>query len=317
MIIDIPSPSSFENVANNLLLSAWQNLVKLFKSYEEFKELKHYDPDLIDQEKLGMFWRFERPILDSSLALVQQAVEFYLKGRIVGVSPFLIIGKEPRHWPNGCNKTDISFSEFRTIDAQDLIKVHDTVAENKLSPTFANFYSELRKKRNAIMHTVDSNLTVVPEELATSILTVHSEMIGEKRWINSLISLLRSSTQYQILKDGVSDSDSYVYAECHEQFALVVNNLKPSLVKKFFNFDKKATSLECHHCIGIIENCEFYDTKWLDDYIPTLQKLESETDRYRCAICENEFCFDSTPCEDCDRISIASENGKCVWCKDS
>lgn len=315
MIIDIPTSSSFENVANILLHSAWKNLVKLIKNYEDFEELKKYEPEMIDQEQLNLFWTYERPILDSSLALVQQAVEFYLKGRIVEVSPYLIIGKEPRYWPRGCNKSDFSFSEFRTIDAQDLIIVHDTVVEKKLSKEFSELYSEMRKKRNSIMHTVDSKLSVSPEELAISILSVHSEMVGKGRWIRTLISLLGSATEFQILKDGIKDSDDYVYPEVHDNFALVVTHLESSYVKEFLNFDKMADSLECHHCIGIMEQNEFYDTKWRDGHIPTVQKLEYETDRYRCAICEYEFIFDSTPCNVCDRISIRQEDGICVWCE--
>lgn len=68
------------------------------------------------------------PSLSSSLSLVQQAIEFFLKGAIVDTSPYLLIVDEPRNWPAGCSMQDIPFANFRTLDAQDLPRVHDTVA---------------------------------------------------------------------------------------------------------------------------------------------------------------------------------------------
>ena len=106
------------------------------------------------------YWASAQKPLSVALALVQQGTELLLKSRIIEVSPFLIFKGDPSLWPSGCDKQEISFSEFKTIDAQDLIRVHDTVVTSRLTEEFKNRYENLRRKRNTIMHTVDKNVCV-------------------------------------------------------------------------------------------------------------------------------------------------------------
>jgi len=50
-----------------------------------------------------------------------------LKAKLVAISPFLLIAGNPSEWPKVLDETGVSFSDFRAIDAQDLIKVYNTV----------------------------------------------------------------------------------------------------------------------------------------------------------------------------------------------
>ena len=82
---------------------------------------------------------------------MQQGVELILKGKITYISPYLLITDSPSKWPSPYKDNEISFSQFRTLDAQDLIKVHDIFADAKISDEFAKLYNSLREKRNAII----------------------------------------------------------------------------------------------------------------------------------------------------------------------
>ena len=81
------------------------------------------------------------------------------------------ITDSPSKWPSPYKDNEISFSQFRTLDAQDLIKVHDIFADAKISDEFAKLYNSLREKRNAIMHSVDNNLNIEVNEIIKNILS--------------------------------------------------------------------------------------------------------------------------------------------------
>ena len=87
MIINIPEPNSFKNVANILIDSAWSNLMKLLRTHKEYKDVYEIDKSIVDSESLDSFFENRRVALGSSYAIVQQAVEFYIKSRISEVSP--------------------------------------------------------------------------------------------------------------------------------------------------------------------------------------------------------------------------------------
>lgn len=118
-----------------------------------------------DPEMAAAFWEASRQRLSVSLATAQQGVEFILRSRIAEISPFLLIGSLPLDWPRKCDQQDTQFADFRTIAAQDLLRVHDAVAPAWLGPDFLAKFEELRKTRNAIMHTVDARVSPRAEDV--------------------------------------------------------------------------------------------------------------------------------------------------------
>lgn len=117
MLIDIPSELEFSVTAENLINGAWNSLIKLISEYEILKSLGS------SKKTLDQYWTYAKPELTTALAMVQNAVEFYLKGKIISISPYLLISLEPRNLPKSSTNSDISFSSFRMLDAQDLVKV--------------------------------------------------------------------------------------------------------------------------------------------------------------------------------------------------
>ncbi|SAK65209.1 hypothetical protein AWB78_02299 [Caballeronia calidae] len=79
-----------------------------------------------DQQNIA-YWRSARIQLNTGLAIAQQGSEFLLKARIAREDPYMLLGDEGREWSKKLNSKPKSFLEFRTVDAQDLVRIHDSV----------------------------------------------------------------------------------------------------------------------------------------------------------------------------------------------
>ena len=163
MIIDIPREADYEKTALDLLNLAWESVLKLAV---ELDEAKDYGNDVAED----IYWNACQSQLATAASLVQQGFEFLLKGKIIAVSPYLLINGTPRDWPKGCTKADTPFAKFYSIDAQDLVRVHDTVANNRLPENIVTLFEDMRTLRNSIMHTVDSRLKVEVKQVVCAIL---------------------------------------------------------------------------------------------------------------------------------------------------
>ncbi|EAS40752.1 hypothetical protein C9J48_10945 [Photobacterium profundum] len=311
MVFDIPSKDDFFAMGDSLLNSAWDNLVALLKDYDEHLDL------VCEADFKEQYFQHSKPKLMSSFTLVQQAVEFYLKGRIAEISPYILIANDGRNWPKNASRSDISFLEFRTIDAQDLVKIHNTFASQKLDDGFNTWFNQMRNERNKIIHSVSSKNQIEPSKLAEVILTAHGYFFGSTNWVESRFNYHIKSPSNSL--DFISDNEKegYRYFEVHEEISIVVNALAPSLVRKFFGFNKKSKAMECNFCEEKFEKIEFYDHgRWRQHLVDTLiQSSESKT-KFTCFICNNTLEVFEASCIECRETKINVENGQCVWCRE-
>ncbi|WP_462167473.1 hypothetical protein [Pseudoalteromonas sp. GB43] len=106
MIIDFPTKDDFFNAATDYLNSSWDSVVELISEFEKIV-------DLIDDSKHSVeskrYWGSAKQTLIIATALVQQAVEFYIKGRIANVSPYLLISGSPQSYQKVVVKRMLSF----------------------------------------------------------------------------------------------------------------------------------------------------------------------------------------------------------------
>jgi hypothetical protein len=228
----------------------------IVREFEDGIEVRDTDGEVAKE-----YWRESQPALGNALALVQQSQEMALKGKIAAVSPFLLIGNDPRDWPRGCDKEDTEFSSFRTIDAADLIKVHNTVcaASERLSDEFRAFYNEVRRQRNAIIHAGGVRRKVEVAELFLNILQTNEYLYPDVRWFP-----LRRQYAHNDRTAVAFSTDTTVYYLMRE-FEAVVNLLKPAQAQRFLGLTKARRYL-CPSCAQ--------DTSWLcDDLVPTAQLM--------------------------------------------
>lgn len=188
MITDIPSATEFQHAGLDFINLGMDYV---FSLYDEFEicDLQEWG----DKDEIALYWSSAQRPLSNALTLVQQGIEFLLKGRIINISPYLLISREPKEWPKNCDQRDASYSEFRMVDAQDLVRLHNTVNELRLSQTFRLQYEELRHRRNKIMHTIDHSLEIDARAIILYSLEAIHELIGPLRWISIRRNYLKTS----------------------------------------------------------------------------------------------------------------------------
>lgn len=146
MILNLPGPTEFFKSSLSLLNLAWSTASTLMDSMEAVFGGE------AEGEVTAEYWTHVQVDLGNAYTLVEQAQEFALKAKIAAVSPYLLIGTDPREWPRQCDKRDTEFSDFYTIDANNLIKIHDTVASTRIDSKFVELFNEARRTRNRLMH---------------------------------------------------------------------------------------------------------------------------------------------------------------------
>ena len=157
-MIDIPTADDFYTSGKELLDFSWDVVAKLLVDIDE---AKYYGVD--SDEVSDSYWAAAKRRLTTALSITQQGVEFVLKGKIAEISPYLLIVDSPSKWPSPYGGNTVSFSDFRTIDAQDLIRVIDTFSADSMPPEFVSQFHQLREKRNRIMFQIHLSIAWVIE----------------------------------------------------------------------------------------------------------------------------------------------------------
>ena len=185
MITEIPTASEFQAAGLNQLYLAWQIAMQAVQDCEDADGfLDEADQTLASIE----YWAKSQPALANAFGLIQQAMEMALKGRIALISPFLLISRDPKDWPKGVDAGAVPFSEFRTLDAADLIKVYNTFSIVRLDKHFCMFWDGVRRDRNKIMHSV-SPKSFDPATLVRTLMTAAHALFDDVRWPRRLLDM--------------------------------------------------------------------------------------------------------------------------------
>ncbi len=94
MIKDIPTSEEFESAAKAQFDFAWDIVISYVLALEEARGYVE-----VDEEDVKAFWETARQRILTSLIIAQQGVELAVKGKIVAVSPFLLISGNHSDWP--------------------------------------------------------------------------------------------------------------------------------------------------------------------------------------------------------------------------
>lgn len=295
MITDIPSGDDFRRAG-----LAFMNLAadQIFALYED---LEHEN---LEEEELLEYWRTAQQPLASALALVQQSVEFLMKGRIADHSVYLLLTGSPGDWPSKFRDRDIPFSEFRTIDAQDLPRVYDTVADLRLSESFRQRFNELRSRRNTIMHTVDNRLELTAKAILESILDTLDQLIGPHLWFQQRREYLKGTPVSALY------SNDHVDIVLSSEAAILIGVLTPAQSSKYLAFNMKARRYMCPTCHAADE----YDTQH-----PTTAQLrpnDPTSTTVHCVVCGESETVARVRCKNhtCLGNVIVQDSGWCLTC---
>ena len=298
-IIDIPSENDFYSSGKELMDFSWDVVARLLIDMDE-AEYYGVDPSEISDK----YWSAAKRRLTTALSITQQGVEFVLKGKIASISPYLLISESPSKWPSPYESGQIKFSDFRTIDAQDLIRVIDTFCPNPMSQDFVDQFHQLREKRNRIMHSVDKQLTVDVAEVVESILYMHKALFPDETWAQIRLRFLDEAP------DSELGSNEYSRNRVCWETELAINLLKPSKVKRYFGIDKKQRRYACPACLWEANTDAGFEHK-----LAVLQPKGSKSTKLYCPICNATY---EVTREDCENNgcpgNVLSDEGMCLTC---
>jgi len=307
MILNVPTRTDFEKQAVAFLNIAWDAVFELLVNYSNIEEwFEEFEKIETDSDAYKDYWSAAEKPLSIAHALSQQGAELMLKAKITEVSPYFIISNSPREWPSKCNQEDVEFADFRTIDAQDLIKVHDTVCQNKLPEDFINTFTEFRKQRNAIFHTVDNRLKFSVEVIISYILDT-AALCFPKEWPR----LRNENLENQPTSQAVGNEN--VTNQLCREMNLMIGLLKPKQLSIYFDFNKKQRCYICPSCYCNMNRD--YD----DDYPMTAQlkpNKPSSTNLF-CFVCgENTTVIREDCKEDVCKGNVihAKDDKECLTC---
>ena len=301
MITEVPTPAEFQAAGLNQLYLAWQLAIRTVEDFEFAEENVDLGEDRA--AAASRYWAKSQPVLANAFGLIQQAMEMVLKGRIASVSPFLLIPRDPREWPRGVDTDAVPFSEFRTLDAADLIKVHNTFITPALDQEFQSFWDEVRRDRNKIMHSV-SPRSFEPATLVRALLTAATALFTDVRWPQRLLDMEENGKWAAY---GIDDGTQNTVMQ---QMDIAVRHLKPSECKRLLGHDKKRRSYVCPNCHG--QANRDWQTLW-----PKLAQLETKAPgepRLHCLVCDATMETERAPCPrpGCEGDVMFSE--QCMTC---
>lgn len=301
MIKDIPTSDEFDSAAKAQFDFAWDIVISFLLTLEDARRYIE-----VEDEDEEAFWKTAHQRILTSLIIAQQGVELAIKGKLVSISPYLLISGHQSDWPKDSTGDGVSFSEFRTIDAQDLIKVHDTVHDKKLDSKFSDLFEKLRKLRNKAMHTVNKELSVSAQDVVLILLEFHEHLYSNENWIATRRDFLNNSAAAHVFFDI-----DHVKGLVAKEFLTVFNFLKPAEILRFFKIDKKQRLYLCPECK--------YESEKYDQIEPryaVLRPNEPDSDNLFCFVCnslhpvEREICSQ----EECPGNVISTEYQICCTC---
>ncbi|MEM5366460.1 hypothetical protein V4C53_10485 [Paraburkholderia azotifigens] len=302
MISNTPTPEDFYTSGKELLNFAWNSTAELLINFSQ-ADFFGYDGTEISES----YWAAAKRTLTTALTVIQQAVELIIKGRIAEVSPYLLISDTPSRWPSPYEKKPVDFERFRTIDAQDLIKVHDTFASTAFDSSFVDKFQNLRSIRNIVTHSAGKNITVQVAEVVESALYMHKSLFPSECWFSVRREFLRNSPGAQM------EADEFATNHACWEASIVKNMLKPVQVKDYLSVDKKQRSYFCPACLDDASTNDKFDFR-----LAVLQPKGAETTNIYCPVCNATHPVQRVNCKnhDCDGNVISPDSGRCLTCAD-
>lgn len=303
MISNLPTAEDFYKTGKELLSLSWDMVAKLLVNLDE-AEYYGVDADEVSYE----YWNLAKRQLTTALAITQQGVEFLVKGRISEISPFLLISESPMKWPSPYEKDAIDFSKFRTIDAQDLIRVHDTFSDIQFDDRFADKFNELREKRNVIMHSLSESLDVQVGEMIDSLLYMYNSFFPNESWAKLRKESLELSPNSEL------GSTDYISNEVCRELSIIFKLLPPASIKSYFNVNKKNRAYFCPDCYYEAN----HDAEDFEYKLARLVVAEPNCTEVYCPVCDTEYDVSRKDCteknEGCLGNVISDVYGICLTC---
>lgn len=237
MILNVPTAEDFKEHGIMFLNFAWDTVFNLLlhisdsQEWAEEQKPKHTAKD----------WATAKKPVSIAHALAQQGSELIVKSIIAKESPYLLIKDSHKNWPKYKGRKGIDFADFRTIDAQDLIQVCNKVRQEPLPNNFTEAFNRLRKRRNALFHTVDKKNKFSDKEMIEYILD-SVDLVAPKEWPQLRRKYLSEDFELEACEEDGS------MGRLSREMVQMIELLHPGKLKSLFGFNKKQRKYVCPHC---------------------------------------------------------------------
>ncbi|WP_299655355.1 hypothetical protein [uncultured Jannaschia sp.] len=286
MITNIPSSQDLTRSALTSFFAAWHSLIQLFHDFNRTYDLD--DPQWA--EELQDYYEHCQAELETIYALAAQASELALKARICDVSPYLLLLGNGTSFGEATGDTD--FSELRTIDAVDLPNAVNAICSEKLSDSFKQRFTEVRKLRNKIAHLGAAGKTSDPRDILKLLIEQYCELWPKSKFLKLWIEYI-GSRRYSYFHDGKWCSAEMEFSEVYETcFSL----LSKRQFEKLVGFKKSQRRYICYKCIysgGLNRH---------DMYSDLLTAYLTQENVLTCQLCDE--------CSDVDRKACSQDGCK-------
>jgi hypothetical protein len=293
MIINTPSPDEYRTYGISYLNLAWDSALTDLSQIEEFVE---EDDDIFLEHSSD----FHRKI-GLAITLCHQAIEFFLKGRIAEVSPYLLVANSGKDWPSVKPDADLDFSDLLTVNSQDLPRIYNAVRSDSLTEEFVQRYNKLRKMRNSLMHSINRNTNVRPKDVLLFILQVSTDILGSHSWIDTRRSYLNDNL-YSASKTGETKTD------LAWEIARVMEIFSKGEVRRLLLDVGDRRQYQCPLC--------FYSDAEIENRFAVLEPNTPASKSIHCLVCEESTTILRRDCDhdDCLGNVIFEEDELCLTC---
>lgn len=299
MIIDIPTPEDFHQAGASQLFLGWRIAMEATHDFRGLEDAY----GTLDEETTKTFWDSSQPALANAFSLVQQGMELALKARIARVSPYLLISRDPKDWPRRVASEDTSFGEFRTLDAVDLIKVHNSLISPRLSDEFAQFWDQIRRDRNKILHSIAPKV-YDPATIIRTILIAAKTLFDDLSWPARLLQAHDGD------QNAASGYGEYAFNVVMQEIDDALSFLSTAEAKRFLGFDKKRRAYLC-------PRCHYASNRDWQDVWPQLAQLRAKVSGETildCTVCETPTIVDREECVELHCKGDVISDGMCLTC---
>ncbi|MGO4773239.1 hypothetical protein ACEN2I_16370 [Flavobacterium sp. W22_SRS_FK3] len=285
MITNLPSSKDFEIVSKQCLTQAFNLLFKVYENYEEYEDL--IEKDEIPIEKI---WEHNSGTIRTSLILLHQGIETFMKSIICETSPLLLIEKKRTEWPSLPSSNDKNFDSLYTISGEALLTSFCAVPSKiKIDDNLINFIEQIRQKRNEAIHGV-SKLSITPKELFENILEAYTYFFGKNTWFLEMWNFNFENPLFGHFDWGFESVISYQYLDFAE---FMIGRKK---LNKYLKIDITGRNYFCPTCKETIDH-EYGDlqSKWA-----FLSPNEPNSKEIQCVNCDAGFVVQRKDCVESD-----------------
>ncbi|WP_150123835.1 hypothetical protein [Achromobacter xylosoxidans] len=246
MITNVPNKPDYESAGIARLNLAWEAVHSLLDLIA-LADMTSWDDD---GSAATNFWAASQQSLGNAHALIHQGIELLLKGHIAAVSPYLLLDRNIRDWPTRRPDWTADFSEFRTVDSADLVKLFNTVCSTPLPEPFATMIEMHRKARNAFIHSIGSSKAHDAVGLWKVILEVVHELVAPQKWFELRRAYLDADAAV------IAFGSDHLITSLARESEILVRQLNTGEKEKYLGWNRKARAYICYHCASDYPDAE-------------------------------------------------------------